>query len=103
MEEILIYQIELKALFNPYVILGIVSQGYRKTGNKFSINFNGSKGYFHNITFECEGFQNEKNRLSCDEVFTKKYGIRKKLLNVFWSEENGIRVSTGKDKPRVTS
>ena len=98
-EEIIIYQTQLNNLFNPFVIMGIVAQGYNKTDCKFSVSFNGSKGYLSNISIYAEGYQKENNRLRRDELFTRKNRFTKKKLNVFFSHVNGVRLSLGNDEP----
>lgn len=99
MTETLILKTQLSNLFHPHIIYHLCSDGYRKTGNKFSIKFNGSKGYLSHLEISCEGNQNEDNRLF--EIFNKDGIIKKKLINVYHSEINGVRLSLGKDKARV--
>ncbi|MCA4781473.1 hypothetical protein IF125_04245 [Empedobacter stercoris] len=78
----------------------IVGFFYRLTGNKISIIFNGSKGYLDNIELSCEGNQKEgTNIINLYDITLKRNQISKKQINIFYSEENGIRVSLGKLLP----
>lgn len=51
------------------------------------------------MEISCEGYQKEDNRLF--EIFNKDGSIKKKVINVFHSEKNGVRLSVGSDKARV--
>ena len=97
--EILILKIKLPYLFHPDVIRHLVEIGYQQTGNKFSVEFHGSKGYLSHLEISCEGFQTENNRIF--DLFNKNGTVKKKILNIFYSESNGIRLSFGKDSPRA--
>ena len=98
--ETLILKTQLYNLFHPYIIHHLCRNGWRKTENKFSLEFHGSKGYFSHLVISCEGCQNEAdNRLF--KIFNKDGSIRKKVVNVFHSEKNGVRLSLGSDKARV--
>ncbi len=99
--ETVIMKTQLKNLFDPNIIEALCSSGYRKTGNKFSLCFNGSKGYLDNITIKCEGIQQADNRINRNDIFTQKRGIRSKIVNVFHSEQLGVRISFGQDKSRI--
>ena len=76
-------------------------RGYRETGNKFSISFNGSKGYLSNFEISCEGYQKAENRIFVENLYNKDRTLKSIMINVFHSEENGVRLSTGNDGPRV--
>ena len=97
--EKLILKIKLQDIFSPNIIQHLCWVGYEKTGNKFSLEFHGSKGYFSHLEVSCEGFQQEDNRIF--DVFNKDGSIKKKTLNIFHSERNGVRLSFGKDLPRA--
>ena len=97
--ETLILSTQLSNLFNPTLIHYLCRDGYRKTGNKFSIEFSGSKGYLSHLSIHCEGFQKEENRIF--EIFNKNGSVKKKIINVYHSELNGVRLSSGSDKPKV--
>lgn len=99
--ETLILKTQLSNLFHPHIIDQLFWDAYRKTGNKFSLEFHGSKGYLSHIEISCEGVQKEDNRLF--EIFNKDGSIKKKVVNVYHSEKNGIRLSLGNDKARVVS
>lgn len=76
--------------------------GYRKTGNKMMISFHGSKGYLSYAAIRCEGYQRGEENIIWIEKLTNKDGsLKQKMVNIFHSEENGIRISLGKDKPRL--
>lgn len=49
-----IAKFKLSELRNFDTIQETISQGYKKTGLKFSVHFNGSKGYLDNIEISCE-------------------------------------------------
>jgi hypothetical protein len=83
------------------VIKTIVNYGFNKTGNKFYVAINGSKGYVSNMEISCEGYQNANNRIFLDDLETKTGKLKSVVVNVFHSETNGVRLSIGKDKPEV--
>lgn len=99
MKETLIIKTELSNLFDPIIIRMICSEGYLKTGCKFSIVFNGSKGYLSNLQVICEGVQKEENRIF--DFFNKNMSVKKKVVNIYHSHANGIRLSLGNDEPRL--
>lgn len=99
--EILILKTDLSNLFRPDTIKLLCNLGYRETGNKFSVQYHGSKGYLSHIEISCEGFQKEDNKIF--DLFNTNGSIKKKTLNVFYSERNGVRLSFGKDQPRIVS
>lgn len=71
----------------------LLSTCYRKTGNKFSVCFNGSKGYISNIEIFCEGTQKERNNLIWVENLRCKNGqLKSKMISIFHSEEDGITI-----------
>jgi hypothetical protein len=94
MTEILIINFKLPLLNNLSLVSVICSHGYRVTGNKFSVDFNGSKGYLSHVVISCEGFQTERNNIIWIENLRTKSGkLRSKNVEVFYSKENGIRIS----------
>ena len=97
--ETLILKTELSDVFRPDSIRLLCEIGYEKTGNKFSVEFHGSKGYLSHLEISCEGFQNENNRIF--DLFNKDGSVKKKILNIYHSATNGVRLSFGKDKARV--
>lgn len=101
MKEELLMRFKLPMIERLSLVSAIVALGYRKTGNKFSVRFNGSKGYLSNIEISCEGCQKEDNRIFVDSLRNKNGSLQSKMINVFYSEQNGIRISLGQDDPRV--
>ena len=80
----------------------IVSHCYRETGDKFSINFNGSKGYLDNVEIVSEGAQMfGTNRISLMNFMTKKGTLMNKNIKIFHSEELGVVVTVGDEKPKI--
>lgn len=68
--------------------------GYKKTGNKFTITFNGSKGYLSNIEIRSEGRQKERNNVIwIEKLRTKQGGLRSKMVAIYHDHEHGVRVS----------
>ena len=101
MKEQLLLKFKLPMIQNLSFVDIIVSMGYRKTGNKFSVVFNGSKGYLSNIEISCEGCQKEENRIFVESLRNKDRSLKSIMVNVFYSDKNGIRLSTGNDEPKV--
>ena len=92
--ETLIAKFKLPMIENLSLVKAIVSVGYIETGNKFSVEFNGSKGYLSNIEISCEGFQKERNNVIWVENLTTKKGfLKSKMVEIYHSEENGVRIS----------
>ena len=101
MTEQLIMKIGLPSFKDLSLVDAIVSLGYARTGNKFTVAFNGSKGYLSNIEISCEGHQKEENRIFIENLRNKNGSLKSILVNIFYSDENGIRISTGNDQPKV--
>jgi hypothetical protein len=99
--EQLLLRFKLPLIQNLEIINSIVVLGYRKTYNKFSVSFNGSKGYLSNIEITCEGFQKEENRIFVEKLRNKDGSLKNIMVNLFYSYENGVRLSTGDDEPQV--
>ncbi len=92
--EKLIAKFKLPMIENLSLVSLLISLGYRKTGNKFQVEFNGSKGYLSNIQIHCEGIQRQRNNIIwIEKLRTKKGALRSKMVEIYHSEENGVRVS----------
>jgi hypothetical protein len=91
-KEKLIYRFKLGDIQSFEVLSKICYEGYKKTGNKFSIRFEGSKGYLSHIEISCEGQREGDNR-----IFTRSLDTN---INIFYSDKDGVRLSMGDDKPR---
>jgi hypothetical protein len=102
MKEELLMKFDLQSIESIQMIEAIVSIGYRKTGNKFSVIFNGSKGYLDSMEIMCEGKQTENNKLDIATLRFKNHSLKPININIFYSVETGIRLSAGKDEPRCT-
>ena len=100
MKEKLLMKFKLPMIENLSLVNIIVSMGYRETGNKFSVEFNGSKGYLSNIAISCEGQQQEENRIFVENLRNKNGRLMSKMVNIFHSDEKGIRVCIGKDETK---
>jgi len=79
----------------------ILEHGYLKTGNKFNVNFIGSKGYPSHIEVSCEGRQKADNEIYYSDLKHENGFYKDDWVNVFHSKEEGVRCSIGKDEPRV--
>lgn len=101
-KEKLIMEVRLPILPHFGTISTFVSVGYRKTGNKFWIVFNGSKGYLSNIEIRCEGYQKEDNNIiwlgSSNSDSNKNGALLNKMVSIFHSDENGVRVSISENE-----
>lgn len=92
--EKLLLKFNLKMLESTELVNAIVTIGYRQTGNKFSVEFNGSKGYMSNIVISCEGVQKERNNIIwIENLLTKEGKFKSKMVEIYHSEENGVRVA----------
>lgn len=100
MKEKLIMKFNLPEIEKITLIDEIVSTGYQKTFKKFSVEFNGSKGYLDHINISCEMHRGEDNRIDLYHLRNKDGSLKNTTVNIFYSETQGIRVSTGKDQPR---
>ena len=107
MEEQLILRTSGVQLMEGDFVRTFVGYFYKKTCNKLSINFHGSKGYLDSIEFASEGTQKYgENVINVYDITLKKNRISKKPINIFYSSENGIRISFGKllpDDPKFAS
>ena len=89
-----IMKFQLNRLDSVHIISMLVSEAYRKTGNKFFVSWCGSKGYLSHLEISAEGFQAEDtNRVWRDQLFTKKGGFRKQTLIVSYCHESGVHLT----------
>jgi len=80
----------------------ICSYGYKETGNKFSVNFNGSKGYLSNIEVSCEGKQEERtNVIWVERMRTRSGKLKSKNIKIYHCEELGIIITIGNELPKL--
>lgn len=86
---------------NLSLINAIVVMGYRKTGNKFTVAFNGSKGYLSNIEISCEGYQTANNKIFIERLFLENGSLKNVIVYMFYSEKSGIRLTLDGRKPKV--
>ena len=100
MKEKLLLKFKLPSIENLTTIEAICVLGYRETGEKFQVIFNGSKGYLDSFEISCEGNQEAENRICFGDLRNKDRSLKSILVNIFYSEEFGIRLSTGADEPR---
>lgn len=71
----------------------ICAAGYQKTGNKFTVRFNGSKGYLSNVVVSAEGTQEPyQNILWIEKLKTKKGNLRSTIVHIYYSEKKGVRI-----------
>jgi len=75
----------------------IAMVGYRKTHNKWFVYFHGSKGYLTNVEISCEGEQSANNRINLDTLHTKAGKLKSIMVNIYHSEENGVRITLGNE------
>lgn len=89
MEEKLITIVSISNICSLGAIERVCRKGYEITGNKFSINFNGSKGYLDNIEISCEGVQKSStNRIDIHNI--------KMAYSIYHSEEVGVIIKPSK-------
>lgn len=100
MKKLLTFKLPSISKFEIINAISII--GYRTTGNKFSVNFCGSKGYLSHIEISCEGVQKEDtNRIVISEFLTKRNTLMNKTINVWHSEDSGIIITVGATKPKL--
>lgn len=91
--ERLILKLKLSQLEHLVTINEILVEGFNKTGNKFRVEINGSKGYMSHIEIACEGTQKERNNIIwANDLFTEKGRIANKTVSIYHSNKNGVRV-----------
>lgn len=89
--EKIILSFQLGALHNMDNINNILKDCYKKTGQKFSINFNGSKGYLDNIEITSEGDNLSENSIEYALlVQTPNYNTIG--IHIYYSRDKGVRV-----------
>jgi hypothetical protein len=99
MMETLVVKFNLKMFETIDIVNAICMLGYHRTNNKFSVEFNGSKGYMSNIVISCEGNQKERNNIIWIENLRTKGGkFKSKMVEIYHSEENGVRVAVQRVK-----
>lgn len=88
-----VIKFKLPLLESLAFIEALVSIGYRATGNKFHVEFGGSKGYLSYVLITCEGIQPTwDNRIWIEHLRTKDRRLRSRMVEVFHSHANGLRV-----------
>lgn len=101
MEEKHLIKFKLPMIYNLTVINHIVSLGYNRTGNKFQVTFNGSKGYLSHIEISSEGKQDERNNIIWVSLLRNKDGsLKSKTISIFYSDA-GIRVEVQGEIPKL--
>lgn len=86
-----IAKINLKNLTDILYIQAICAIGYQKTGNKFSVNFNGSKGYLDNIEIVSEGVQKDNdNIIPIQDYLTQKGTLKSRIIQIWHEDESGV-------------
>jgi hypothetical protein len=86
-----ILSFQLGALHNMENINNILGDCYRETGQKFSINFNGSKGYLDHIEITSEGDNLSHNKIEYAMlVQTPNYNTIG--ITIYHSKEKGVRI-----------
>ena len=97
MGEKLLMKFELNYLQNLGFMGEICRFCWRTTGNKTSIQVNGSKGYLSNIEILCEGYQKQgENIIWIENMITNNGTLKKgKYVYLYHSDDNGMRVLVG--------
>lgn len=90
--------IKLPHLLDHRLISHLVTIGYRETGWKFSVSFNGSKGYLCSVSIDAEGPQEQQtNRICVTKLYTKGGSISRKMLTIFHCSERGVILKLGSE------
>lgn len=98
-KEKMLIKITFEDLFDFRMVSHILRSCYNATGNKFEINFIGSKGYFSHVSISCEGVQKYENRIAIDSTtVTKLYYPKKTSIELWHSEKDGLRVNIPSNK-----
>jgi len=72
----------------------IIGQGYQKTGNKFSVQVVGAKGYVAKVVVACEGEQVSLNWIQLESFTNRDDSLRDDVVAfTFHSQEYGVHVS----------
>lgn len=90
--EKLIIEFPLSSIQNLSLVDSIVEDGYNKTGNKFWVNFCGSKGYLSHIEIFSETTQTEENNIIWINGDYLKLQNSDKNIKVFHSPAYGVRI-----------
>lgn len=95
-QEQLIAEFKLPTLDSLSMVNAIVALGYLKTGRKFTVSFNGSKGYLSNIVIfsECQP-EHQDNIIWVEKLTTQKGTLKSLLVTIFHSSEKGVTVVIG--------
>lgn len=97
MDEYLLMKFDLQYFEQLHWMAQVCNYCYRETGNKFSIQINGSKGYLSSIEVLCEGAQKPgANVISLEKLLTRSGRlVKRKYVYILYSEDNGVRCSVG--------
>jgi|AntRauTorckE5430_2_1112549.scaffolds.fasta_scaffold70801_1 hypothetical protein len=72
----------------------IISQGYQKTGNKFSVRVVGAKGHVAKVVVACEGEQVSLNWIQLKSFTNHDDSLRDDVVDfIFHSQKHGVHVS----------
>ncbi len=94
--EQLILKFKLPLLMKLEIIDFIVINGYKKTNEKWSVEFSGSAGYLDHIEIGCCGIQKERNNIIWVSNLRNKNGtLKKKMCSIYHSDEAGVRILIG--------
>ena len=97
--EKLICKFKLPMIEKLSIVNAIVVMGYNATGNKFSVNFNGSRGYLSHVEITAEGTQAKRNNIIwIEKLKTKNGSLMSRMVGIFYSDENGVRVQVQGEK-----
>ena len=98
-KEKLIYRFKLIDINNWDILKAICEEGYNKTGLKFSIRFEGSKGYLSHIEISCQGRNDDDNKIFVRGGLDNLPDYI--MVNIFYSDVYGSRLSLADNaKPR---
>ncbi len=97
--EKLICKFKLPMIEKLSFVNAIVVMGYSATLNKFSVSFNGSKGYLSHIEISAEGYQTKRNNIIwVERLKTKNGSLMSRMVEIFYSDEDGVRVQVQGEK-----
>jgi len=97
--EQLICKFKLPMIEKLSIVNAIVVMGYNATGNKFSVQFNGSKGYLSHVEITAEGTQTKRNNIIwIERLKTTKGQLKSKMVGIFYSDEDGVRIQVEGEK-----